>query len=382
MEKGDQEPPRLQCTEIGLISDRLKDPKKGVEVKDRKGTFIGSELVDWIYIHIVGIEKRKDAVNLAQQLMDGGLYKPIHRDQLGKPFRDGYLLYRFSADFEADGCSLEEEPSDVFGDKVVVSSDKLDDLLPQFSNPDGGVECKTRKAGFSKSYANCFVGKEAVDWLVDNLGVSRATAIELGQKMISMEFFEHASGDKDKLFLDKNDEYYHFISPEVEGPAITPDTTLYDFTVLNIDRTPVDLSIYRDQVVLVVNVASNWGLTEKNYTQLQALYEKHKDKGFTILGFPCNQFGSQEPGTNADIKEFVKKYGVTFPLFDKILVNGPRAIPLYKWLKQRISGPLGLQGIKWNFTKFLINRQGKPVQRYEPSSEPFAFEADIIKEIG
>jgi len=108
---------------------------------------------------------------------------------------------------------------------------------------------------------------------------------------------------------------------------------------------------------------------------------KHGSSGFTVLGFPCNQFGNQEPGTNNEIKEFVKQYNVTFPLFDKIAVNGPSAHPLYKWLKERIPGSFGLQGIKWNLSKFLINKKGVPVQRYGPPTEPLSIEDDIKKEM-
>jgi len=106
---------------------------------------------------------------------------------------------------------------------------------------------------------------------------------------------------------------------------------------------------------------------------------KHESSGLVVLGFPCNQFGNQEPGTNAEIKEFVKQYGVTFKLFDKIDVNGPKAHPLWKWLKQKIPGSFGLQGIKWNFSKFLINKKGVPVERYGPPTEPLAIEPDITK---
>jgi len=100
-----------------------------------------------------------------------------------------------------------------------------------------------------------------------------------------------------------------------------------------------------------------------------------------VLGFPCNQFGNQEPGTNSEIKEFVKEYSVTFPILNKTLVNGPQADPIFKWLKERIPGNFGLQGIKWNFTKFLINRKGVPVQRYGPPTEPLSMEDDILKEL-
>jgi glutathione peroxidase len=107
--------------------------------------------------------------------------------------------------------------------------------------------------------------------------------------------------------------------------------------------------------------------------------ETHGAKGFTVLAFPCNQFGRQESGTNQEIKEFVKQYNVSFPMFDKINVNGPEAHPLYKWLKDVLPGSLGIKGIKWNFTKFLINKQGKPIQRYGPPTEPKAIEQNILK---
>jgi len=107
--------------------------------------------------------------------------------------------------------------------------------------------------------------------------------------------------------------------------------------------------------------------------------DTHGDKGFTVLGFPCNQFARQEPGTNEEIKEFVKQYNVTFPLFDKIDVNGPRTHPLYKWLKDELPGTLGIKGIKWNFSKFLINRRGIPIQRYGPTTDPKSIEEDILK---
>jgi len=193
MEEGD----RLQCTEVNLLAERIQDPKKGIEVKDRKGTlglrtyprcFIGSELVDWIFSHVVGLKNRREAVDLAQKLLAQGLFRAISASRQGKPFRDAYELYRFSFEFESGACAEEEEPADLFGDKNQVSSDKLDDLLPQFRDPAGGVECKNRKA-FLKTHSNCFVGSEAVDWLVENLNVSRSTGIELGQKMMNMGFF-------------------------------------------------------------------------------------------------------------------------------------------------------------------------------------------------
>lgn len=154
--------------------------------------------------------------------------------------------------------------------------------------------------------------------------------------------------------------------------------SIYDFSVKDIDGNEVSLEKYRNQVVLIVNVASKWGFTDKNYTQLQKLHEKYaEEKGLRILGFPCNQFGSQEPGSEEEIKKFAtERYGVKFDMFSKIEVNGNNAHPLYKYLKAKQGGTLG-DFIKWNFTKFLVNKEGKPVKRYAPNTEPFSIEKDF-----
>lgn len=157
-------------------------------------------------------------------------------------------------------------------------------------------------------------------------------------------------------------------------------SSIYEFTVKDIDGKEVSLEKYRDHVCLIVNVACNWGMTDKNYKQLQALYEElAESKGLRILAFPCNQFGSQEPGTNEEIKKTVtEKYGVTFDMFSKIDVNGSNADPLWNYLKMKKGGTLG-DFIKWNFTKFLIDKQGIPVQRYAPTVDPFTIKKDFDK---
>jgi glutathione peroxidase len=132
--------------------------------------------------------------------------------------------------------------------------------------------------------------------------------------------------------------------------------TVYDFSALDIDKNKVDLKKYEGKVLLIVNVASAWGLTNKNYTQLQEIYTKYQSQGLEILGFPCNQFGSQEPGTNEEIKKFAtEKYHVTFPMFDKIEVNGDGAHPLYNFLKSTVAFKflISIERINWNFTKVL-----------------------------
>lgn len=155
--------------------------------------------------------------------------------------------------------------------------------------------------------------------------------------------------------------------------------SIYEFNALDIDGNNVSLSKYRGKVCLIVNVASKWGMTNKNYTQLQALHVKYAEKGLAILGFPCNQFGGQEPGTNEEIKKFAKdNFGVQFDMFAKIDVNGKDAHPLFKYLKKEQGGTFG-DFIKWNFSKFLVNKEGKPVKRYAPNVEPNTTEKDFTK---
>ncbi|WP_300425821.1 glutathione peroxidase [Thalassolituus sp.] len=145
---------------------------------------------------------------------------------------------------------------------------------------------------------------------------------------------------------------------------------------------PQDLSEYLGKVVLIVNTASKCGFTYQ-YEGLEKLYEQYKDKGLVILGFPCNQFGKQEPGSESDIGAFCQKnYGVSFPMFSKIEVNGPDSAPLYSDLKEQAPGLMGTKAIKWNFTKFLIGRDGKVLDRYAPTSKPEALVADIEKALG
>ncbi|CAM3406369.1 Glutathione peroxidase [Bordetella sputigena] len=155
-------------------------------------------------------------------------------------------------------------------------------------------------------------------------------------------------------------------------------TTLADFSAVDIDGVQRSLREYEGRVVLVVNVASRCGFTPQ-YAGLEALYREHGDAGFTVLGFPCDQFRHQEPGDEAEIKRFCTlRYDVTFPLFAKIDVNGEHAHPLYQWLKRERPGFLGTPGIKWNFTKFLVGRDGLPIRRYGPGDKPAAIAPAIV----
>jgi glutathione peroxidase len=153
---------------------------------------------------------------------------------------------------------------------------------------------------------------------------------------------------------------------------------VYEFTVRTIDGSEQSLAAYRQQVMLIVNVASKCGFTPQ-YAGLQALHHKLHERGFSVLGFPCDQFGQQEPGAEGEIKRFcTESYGVTFPMFAKIEVNGAHAHPLYQYLKQQQPGILGSQAIKWNFTKFLIDRQGVVLRRYGSVDKPESIEPDVV----
>ena len=155
--------------------------------------------------------------------------------------------------------------------------------------------------------------------------------------------------------------------------------SVYDFTVKNIRGKDVKLDTYKGKALLIVNTASECGFTPQ-YKGLEKLYEKLHDKGLEILGFPCNQFGAQEPGTEKEIATFCEaNYGVTFPMFAKIDVNGDDTAPLYKFLKKQKPGLLGSEAIKWNFTKFLVDREGNVVKRYAPNDTPESIAKDLEK---
>lgn len=156
-------------------------------------------------------------------------------------------------------------------------------------------------------------------------------------------------------------------------------TTVYELEAKSIDGAPQSLADYEGKTLLVVNVASKCGFTPQ-YTGLEAMYRKYKDKGLVVLGFPCDQFGHQEPGNEQEIKNFCSlKYNVSFPLFAKIEVNGAHTAPVYKFLKKEAKGLLGTEAVKWNFTKFLVDKHGNVVRRYAPTDTPESIEKDIAK---
>ena len=156
-----------------------------------------------------------------------------------------------------------------------------------------------------------------------------------------------------------------------------PMKTIYDFEIKTITGTETTLQEYKGKVMLIVNVASKCGYTPQ-YDGLESLYKKYQDKGFVVLGFPCNQFGSQEPASESEIQNFCRvNFGVTFPMFAKIDVNGDDAHPLYKYLKSAKPGILGTETIKWNFTKFLIDKEGNIIKRFGSSTKPIDIEREI-----
>lgn len=160
-----------------------------------------------------------------------------------------------------------------------------------------------------------------------------------------------------------------------------PETTVYDFSARDIEGREQSLGEYRGKVLLIVNVASECGFTPQ-YAGLEALQRKYAERGFAVLGFPCNQFGAQEPEGEDQIRQFCESwYDVTFPLFAKIDVNGARAHPLYAYLKSAEPGLLGSEAVKWNFTKFLVGTNGRVVKRYAPTTKPETIQGDIEIEL-
>ena len=155
--------------------------------------------------------------------------------------------------------------------------------------------------------------------------------------------------------------------------------SVYDFEALSIDGKPAQLRAQRGRVLLIVNTASACGFTPQ-FAGLESLWESYRDKGLTIVGFPSNEFGSQDPGSNDEIASFCQiNYGVSFPMMGKVKVNGTDAHPLWKWLTAQAPGLLGSQGVKWNFTKFLVGRDGSVIKRYAPNDSPESMKTDIEK---
>jgi glutathione peroxidase len=194
-------------------------------------------------------------------------------------------------------------------------------------------------------------------------------------------------GDDREDELEEAEDSYELMAHNYEGPSDDGETltdgeqmanSVYEFSANSLGGEPVQLNEYKGKVLLIVNTASECGFTPQ-YEGLEKLYEEYKDKGFVVLGFPCNQFGGQEPGSSEEIANFCEmNYGVSFPLFEKVDVNGENEHPLYTYLKSEQSGMV-TDAIKWNFTKFLVDKNGKPVDRYAPQTKPADIKGDIEK---
>jgi glutathione peroxidase len=161
--------------------------------------------------------------------------------------------------------------------------------------------------------------------------------------------------------------------------AVMSKTTLYDFSTPSIQGRRADFAAQRGKVFLIVNTASQCGFTPQ-FKGLEQLWQTYRDRGLVVVGYPCNQFGAQDPGSNGEIAEFCElNYGVSFPMMGKVQVNGADAEPLWTWLTSEAPGALGTQAVKWNFTKFLVGRDGKVLARYAPNTDPAALARDIEK---
>ncbi|XP_055339269.1 uncharacterized protein LOC129588880 [Paramacrobiotus metropolitanus] len=163
-----------------------------------------------------------------------------------------------------------------------------------------------------------------------------------------------------------------------EGENWKHAKSIYEFHATDIDGNDVSMEKYRGKVLIIVNVACKCGFTNDHYTELVALHDKYRDQGLSILGFPCNQFMGQEPGSEAEIKDFIAQYNVGFDMFAKVDVNGAKTHPLWKYLKDKQGGTL-LDAIKWNFTKFIVDRHGQPVARHSPQTKPKEMEKELEK---
>eukprot|EP00053_Salpingoeca_punica_P022339 m.214241 g.214241 ORF g.214241 m.214241 type:complete len:427 (-) comp33384_c0_seq1:218-1498(-) len=366
---------RMRATP-GMLDDRT------YHLKTYKSCLVANDTVTWaVNNSINGVKTREEAVRMLQELVKFGYLHHVCDDH---EFQDAYLYFRF----------------------VDLTDITVFKLLQGKKSTAGWVEVQ---GGFSSKTKYMVLSPEekAIFEFEKDIGTTPVDSIDLTESPCTVTYGEKQGGDRFELRLEfggKRSTTMTYVFSRSEDQDIWLQAlvntgasysepmiglaktahSVFEFSVLNSYKQNVNLGeLFRGKVCLIVNVASKCGLTPSNYTQLQALHAKYSaaGPGLAIIGFPCNQFSSQEPGSNVEIAEFVKKFGVEFPLMDKVCVNGTSTIPLFSFLKARTQGTFG-SFIKWNFTKFLCDIDGKPFKRYGPAEMPMSLEPDIRKLLG
>eukprot|EP01116_Phalansterium_solitarium_P017077 TRINITY_DN4122_c0_g1_i1.p1 TRINITY_DN4122_c0_g1~~TRINITY_DN4122_c0_g1_i1.p1 ORF type:complete len:425 (-),score=132.22 TRINITY_DN4122_c0_g1_i1:104-1378(-) len=360
---------RLVRRDSGLIQDRTKRSTRYPAV------IIGCELVDW-FVSSGASNARLDAVRLGQSLVDENL---LHHVYLDLPFQDGPEFYRFRDDEDPAtlSCAIALRSCSKAGMLSVKGALGWHQRFCLVNSDNHLFYIYESDSSFHPKHV---VDLSSTDTTVDDcldarhhgsrcLTLASPTA---GSHVYASDSDEHTDDWIRSLVL-AGAKYKN------EDKLLHVAKSIFEFAATDIDGQEVSLERYRGRVCLIVNVASACGLTHENYKQLEQLYARHKESGFEILAFPCNQFGSQEPDTCARIKAFAaERYHVGFTLFDKVHVNGKDAHPLFKFLRHSLTGVL-TNAVKWNFTKFLCDRNGHPYKRYGPPTGPLSCEDDIIK---
>jgi len=314
-------------------------------------------------------------VILGQQLMDADFIHHVHD---AHTFKDDNLFYRFRED--EDNSSKGPSVAKVLKEGVVAIEGVLDVKSGLFWN---------------KRYFVLRADEVKLYYFETNLSSAPSRIIDLSNSELEVAECSCKTGSYCFTIKEKKRSYVlctdhskvqlawlqaltelgvKFLEEKIDPMG----NSIFDFNANDIDGNHCPLAKFAGNVCLVVNVASYWGLTDVHYEQLQGLYLELHDQGFEILAFPCNQFGRQEPKSNKEIKQFVVDKGATFPLFEKIYVNGKKAHPIYNFLRAKIGGIMG-SSIKWNFTKFLCDRNGIPIERYSPPTKPYDIKNDILE---
>ncbi|KNC52365.1 glutathione peroxidase [Thecamonas trahens ATCC 50062] len=393
--------------EIENIVAFAREPALGVEIRDRRWRlrqyrqcFVGSEMVDWIlaFYNILEFrhsDARAKATLVGQELVDAGLVR--HVVDKDKPFRDATLFYVFCDDSTdaGDGVPVPgaDKPADVddisdfevidlairaLGINPDVFSDDADGVDDDDADdaPDDGaagvgdavrppVEIKDRKYRL-RTYKQCFLGSELVDWLAAELGCSREAALGLAVRMEKAEVFEHVVRGhpiKDEPL------FYHLCMPQAGAPSSSP-LSLYQFEMTTLDGDAYDFSALHGKVVIVTNIGTRSKLAESRFLQLQAIHELYSEQGLIVLGVPSTgEFDAAEPSSAAEIRSIANSYGVTFQLLQAAAVNGSDAHPLFAWIKDKASSMVG-KAFKAPWTMIVFSRTGELIKRFSHTRTP------------